>query len=123
MFRPQTGGTTAATDPARDYVEVIQDGTDIALQQHGSDGSTTGLPNVYTDIVLGEVSGTFEGYFETKISKLASGTQDFINFTDGTDSIFKVTLNGGVAKYKVGAGNETACDANATVAENTYTIQ
>lgn len=119
-FRPQTGGTTAATDPARDYVEVIQDGTDIALQQHGSDGSTTGLPNVYTDIVLGEVSGTIEGYFETKISKLASGTQDFINFTDGTDSIFKVTLNGGVAKYKVGAGNETACDANATVAENTY---
>lgn len=119
-FRPQTGGSTAATDPERDYVEIIKDGTDLAFQQHGSDGSTTGLPNVYTDIVIGSVSGTVEGYFETKISKLASGTQDFINFTDGADSIFKVTLNGGVAKYKVGAGNETACDANATVAENTY---
>lgn len=123
-FRPQTGSSTAATDPARDYVEVINDGDVLALEQHGSDGKTTGLPNVYTEIVIGAVSGTVEGYFETKISALTKGDaadngQNPIAFLSNGSAVLTVNAKGGALSYKVGGGDLTALDG-VTLAADTY---
>lgn len=123
-FRPQTGGSTAATDPARDYVEVIKEGDVLALKQHGSDGKTTGLPNVYTEIVIGGVKGTVAGYFETKISALTKGDagdsgQNPIAFLNNGSAALTINAKGGTLSYKVGSGDLTAI-SGVTLAEETY---
>ncbi len=123
-FRPQTGGSTAATDPARDYVEVISENGTTALKQHGSDGSTSGLPNVYTEIVIGGVKGTVTGYFETKINALTKGDandngQNPIAFLNNGSSALKITAKGGNLSYTVAGGTETAI-SGVTLVADTY---
>lgn len=111
----------AGHDAAVEYVKVIDENGVKALEQHGS-GGTTGKPNVYTDIVIGPSNGVIEGYFETKVVAEKFGSaQDLVNFMGGETALFKITIAGGVLKYKVGTATaDSNCDATVNVTVNTY---
>ncbi|MCM1439122.1 MAG: Ig-like domain-containing protein [Roseburia sp.] len=106
-------------DATRDYIDVVKEGEELALQQHASDGKTQGLPNIFTEIVTGQLKGTVEGYLETKISALASSDQSFIKFKNDDTDVLALGLNNGVPYTKVGSGAATPV-SGLTVAKDTY---
>lgn len=108
----------------RDYVDVVQDGDGVALQQHGSDG-VTGMPNVFTEIVVGPVSTKLEGYFETKMNLLTASGQTPIVFYSNGSAVLSIKADGGDKNssnlsYKVGNAADFTAISGATMGLNTY---